>query len=88
MMGLSLIIFTIGFAIMIVLCVMNTDEMSNGFTVFTFSIIAITLIAWGFHTELNYREGYKEGQVDALKGKVEYELKVKQDTVWIDKSNH
>lgn len=44
-----------------------------------FAIIALPIIAYSIGDEDGYREGYKQGQIDALSGSIEYELRENKD---------
>jgi hypothetical protein len=49
-------------------------------------IIVLFLIFVIFISKDKYKEGYKDGQVDAINGKVKYELKENEDktTDWVE----
>ena len=45
-------------------------------------LLIILIVTWD-------TPGYKEGQIDALTGKIKYELKKQEDgqTIWVDKND-
>lgn len=81
------IIAIIALIILTIALIKIEDDPENAApTIFLISLIGTILfimIVWDLQTY--YDNGYKQGQVDAIKqGKVKYRLETKVDTVWVD----
>ena len=51
------------------------------------ALLFVAFMSWATDGGPGYYYGYKQGQIDALTGKVEYELRTKTDktVVWVKK---
>lgn len=80
MIHFTMVLFGI-FAILIFFrAIYNDDGLTMGLLLFTL------LIGFWFAVEADWY-GYERGQIDALNGEYKYEMKVKQDTSYVEVSD-
>lgn len=74
------------FFITLLVSVVTVDEVTQSHVWLVLSVLLMLFIAI-FASDIaqsnGEAEGYKKGQVDALKGEYQYEMKVEQDTLYI-----